>query len=243
MNCRIALIQTDFEFGALEKNLKLAENRIVCAAENGAKVVLLPESFNRGYRISSMEQLLVWAEDRDGVTLRAMTALAKKLGIYLLAPLFLKKNEQVSNSAVLISDTGSVLGEYKKVNLVPGKEKELLHAGTSFPVFETKYGKIGILLCNDLSCPEPFLALREEGVNIIFLSAAWRYKREKPDWWDDWIKTRARDCKAAIAAVNRVGYSSEDVFYGHSRIVDSSGTIIASSDFPEECIVTGDIEL
>ena len=244
MNCRVALIQADFEFGTLDKNLKLAEDRIVRAAENGAELVLLPESFNRGYSICDMEQLLTWAEDEEGLTLGVMKELAKKLGIYLMAPLFLKKeNGQVVNAAVLISDTGNVIGEYDKVNLVPGKEKEQVHAGTSFPVFETKFGKTGILICNDLSQMEPFLALRQAGVQLILLPAAWRYKREKPDWWDDWIKTRARDCKAAIAAVNRIGYVSEDVFYGHSRIVNSSGAIIASSEFQEDCIVAGVVEL
>lgn len=244
MKLTMALIQAEFEFGNLDANLKKAKEKIEAAEKLGANFALLPESFNRGYSSDGMQQMVDWSEALDGRTVTEMAALAQRLGIYLLVPLLVRiPDGTCENTAVLLSDSGEIIGTYAKVNLVSGNEALLLSAGRSYPVFKTKFGKIGIIICNDLASPTPIQMLHDNGAELILLPAAWRFKRDKVGWWDDWLRTRARDYNVVIAAVNHIGQTDDMLFYGASRIVDAQGNVLIASTFPEEDTLIQEIVL
>ena len=93
------------------------------------------------------------AEIEDGPSLTRMRSLAKELSVFILAPILFSTPSGVENSAFLIDDTGTILGHYSKTHPV-GDERTYLQRGTQYPVFETKLGKIGVVICYDVCFPE-----------------------------------------------------------------------------------------
>lgn len=234
MNYKLALIQADFPFGMLSDNLQKAEALIRDAAAQGAVFICLPESFNRGYSGKYTDRLVQWAEPLQGETLARMTALAKELHIYLIAPICAKYEDGTcKNSAFLISDEGAIQGVYDKSHLIPC-EKELFSAGNRYPVFDTKYGRIGILICNDLCFVEPARMLGIQDVDIIFVAAAWRFFEESAHWWEQMLRAHALNNLTMVAAVNRIGAADDLLFAGETLVIDLDGSVIKKLTFPEE---------
>ncbi len=237
----IALAQADFPFGDLCGNLSKAEALVRKASGLGADLILLPESFNRGYSFSGTRQLMDWSEPLDGPTVTAMKKLARALGIHILCPLLIRVSDPIcENTAVLISDSGEIIGTYAKTHLVPGGEADLLHAGGEYPVFSTKFGKIGIMICFDLKFPESALRLCENGAELILVTAAWANRNHR---WNIFLQARAMENAIPIAAVNRVGPVDQAHFGGDSMILDSKGLIVDSAPSVGEKLVIHEIEI
>ncbi len=141
---QVAMIQMASDFLNRKENLAKAEGYIRTAAANGAKLICLPESFDVGYISTRIPEMMAAAENEQGETVLFMKALAKELGVHILAPAFWKSQDgAVENRAYLIDDEGTLLGSYAKTHPV-GDERTLLQRGTQYPVFDTKLGKIGI---------------------------------------------------------------------------------------------------
>lgn len=243
MNFRVALIQAEFPFDDLQGNLQKAEVMVRKAAEKGAQFVCLPESFNLGYSLDNMQRMLKRAETEDGETLQRMESLASELSVFLIAPLFIKdQNEEVRNSAYLISDEGNILGCYSKSHPIGG-EMDMIVSGHEYPVFDTKYCKVGIMICNDLCFGEVARMMGIQGADIIFVPSAWRYFERSVHWWREMARSRALDNMAVVAAVNQVGPADGLFFAGGSRFVMSDGRIAQESRFPMEQILIQDISL
>ena len=169
---KIALIQNFWELGQVEKNVRKAEQKIREAHANGADFICLPEGFNTGYYCYDYETMKAAAEPLDGPTIRRMQALAGELGVHLMAPVMQTAGTGiVENTAVLIDDEGQILGHYSKSHLV-GNEQLHLSRGKSFPVFQTKYGKVGIVICYDICFPETTRILALAGADLILCPSA-----------------------------------------------------------------------
>lgn len=241
MSYRVALVQADFQCGKLAANLEKAEQMIRSAAGQGANIVCLPESFNQGYSGDHMAELVRRAEYEDGGTLRRMCALARELQVYLIAPIFVKyKDGRCNNSAFLISEEGKIIGSYAKTHLIEC-EKGQYEAGTQYPVFETKYGKLGILICNDLCFVESARLLGIRHADIIFVCAAWRFLEDSSHWWEQMLRAHALNNQVFVAAVNRVGPAGDKFFAGESMVVGPDGFIKKKLLFPEERILIQEI--
>ena len=107
----IALVQMIPSFLDREANLRKAEQNLRQAAAQGAKLVCLPESFNLGYDGTRIPDMMAQAETEDGPTLIHMRSLAKELGVYVLSPIFFRRNDGgVENRAFLLDDQGTLLG-------------------------------------------------------------------------------------------------------------------------------------
>lgn len=236
MKLHAALIQADLIFGALEHNLQKLEELIRSAAAQGAELICLPESCNIGYRDSDIRRMAQeMSEPINGVTLTRMKQLARALKIYLIVPLFLRINGGCENAAVLISCMGETVGSYSKTHLT-ASERSWLRAGNEYPVFDTKFGKLGMLICNDVGWPEAARLLAVQGAEILVLPSAWAYFKEVPFWWSVIVRARAMENAVLVAAVNRVGQAWDDStpFCGESTFVDPSGAIKGEMSRTEE---------
>ena len=143
---QIAMLQMDCDLFHVSNNLDKAEKQIREAAAHGAKLICLPEVFNVGYLGTCIPDMMKLAEIEDGPSLTRMRSLAKELSVFILAPILFSTPSGVENSAFLIDDTGTILGHYSKTHPV-GDERTYLQRGTQYPVFETKLGKIGVVIC------------------------------------------------------------------------------------------------
>lgn len=177
----VALVQMDCALLDVEGNLAKAEGLVRKAAAHGAKLICLPEVFNVGYLGSRIQDMAKLAEPEDGPSLKRMSALAKELSVFILAPILFDTPEGVENTAFLIDDEGTILGHYSKTHPV-GDEQKYLHRGTQYPVFDTKLGKLGIVICYDVCFPETTRLLTVAGAEVVLVPAAWRASYYFKEW-------------------------------------------------------------
>ena len=222
----IALVQMRCDFLDVAGNLKRAEARIRAAARHGAKLVCLPEAFLTGYRADRMDAAMAMAEPADGPSATLLAGLAKRHGIWLLAPFLERTAAGVMNSALLIDGEGRAVGRYSKTHLIPG-ERERLVPGDRLAVWETPLGTIGCLICYDICFPETARRLAEAGAKLLLVPAAWRESDYFTRWWRLNIACRALDNQVCVAAVNQVGPCGEARFAGRSMVCDAEGAVLA----------------
>lgn len=188
-----------------------------------------------------MEELVRSSETESGETLQKMTLLAKELKIYLIAPIFAREADGACyNKAFLISDEGEIVGSYSKTHLIAA-EKGKFKAGNQYPVFDTKYGRIGILICNDLCFVETARMLGIQGAEVIFVPAAWRYFEDSAHWWEQMLCGHALNNQFFVAAANRIGPAEGYSFAGETMVVGPNGFVYKKLLFPEERVLVQEI--
>ena len=240
---KLALIQMDCEFLNVDANLEKAEKRIREAKANDADMVCLPEAFNTGYYCFNYLAMCELAEPLDGKSITAMRKLARELDVYILAPILYSVEEGVvENTAVLISGSGEILGTYSKTHLF-GDETLYIKRGNRYPVFNTKFGPVGILICYDLCFPETATILANRGAGVIICPAAWRGGSYLKEWLDIDVAARALDNTLFVALLNRVGALPNAPFCGGTQVVGPTGKLLQSCSFDEEEILYQEIDL
>jgi predicted amidohydrolase len=233
----------DCAFLEIEKNVSKAAAIIEEASASGANMICLPECFNTGYLAGDIAGMMKHAETVDGPTVSKMRRLAKDKKVYLVAPIVLREStDEILNSAVFINDTGEIEGIFSKTHPV-GDERKLLRRGTAYPVWNTRYGKIGILICYDICFPETARILALKGAELVFVPAAWRASYYFGEWWDLNIACRALDNLYYIAAVNRCGQCGKEIFAGKTQLASPVGEILYSCDTETEKILYQDIDI
>lgn len=241
----ISVIQLENEPRKKAENLDKAESLVREAAGRGAKIICLPELFVTGYNLKVFgEELYDMAEDLDGPSVARMRALAKELSVYIVAPIAMRKRgvRQLENCAVFIDDEGDVAGTYSKNHLF-GDEPEFFTSNGKYPVFETKYGRVGIMICADNNFPEPARILALNGAEIIFMPAAWRVNEK--DIWPLLIRSHACENNVFIAAANTFCRMDDLFLFGDSMIVGPRGNILseAENEGSQALVETVDTEL
>lgn len=237
---KLALVQADFPFLATDDNLKKGVSLCREAADNGAKLVLLPEAFYTGYIGARVEEMLAYAEPLDGPCLSALKKVAKEKNIYVAATILKKAEDGVENTAFMVAPNGELIAEYSKTHLTRW-ERGVLKRGTKYPVFDTPLGRIGMLVCMDISYPEAMGMLRAQGADLILLPAAWKDFDNWRDQWDAFLMIRAMDNGICLAATNRVGPAGEEMFCGHSAVTTPLGKFACMANTTEEVILYQDI--
>ena len=150
-NVKIALVQFQSKLNCPDENMEKACGMIAQAASQGAKIVCFPELFSTGYNLDIVgPKLPETAERLDGPRIAKLCQAAKENGCYVIAPVATEREVKgvYFNSAVLIDDEGHVAGCYDKHHLY-SLERFHFRMGNDIPVFDTKYGKIGIMICYD----------------------------------------------------------------------------------------------
>ncbi len=244
---------------------KTIEN-IKKAADKGANIICLQELFKSTYFCQLADpELFKMAEevDENSTTVTVLRELAAELGIVLIVGLFEKRAPGVYyNAAVVIDADGSYLGKYRKMHIPEDPhyyEKFYFTPGDlGYQVFETKFGKVGVLICWDQWFPEAARLTAMKGAEIIFIPTAIGNLTqefatvERSDVHAAW-ETVQRGHAAAngcyLAAVNRVGYEPDPngkdglQFWGASFISDPYGRIIKQASETEEENLIAEIDL
>jgi predicted amidohydrolase len=233
-----------------DANLRAAEAGVREATARGAKVVALPEVFNwRGDKAEEKKN----AEPLSGRTANLMAALARELGIYLLAGSFLEDIPEVQksyNTSLFFGPDGSQLARYRKIHLfdvaiergVTALESETRQHGEEVVVAETEFGRMGLSICYDLRFPELYRALAGKGAQVIFVPAAFTAFTGEAHW-EPLLRARAIEDQVYIIAPDQIGHNPKSfATYGNSMIVDPWGRIIARApDMP--AVITAEIDL
>lgn len=234
---KIALGQMKINQGEGKENLKKMLGMVEAAAAQGADILCFPELSYTGYALT-VDKLYHLAEPLDGSLIKTFRAWAKTHGIHIIAG-YAELGDipgQMYNSCIFIDDTGNVIGNMRKVNLWKS-EKSKFRGGDSFPVFETKFGKIGLLICYDMEFPEPSRILALKGAKIVFCPALWS-KTAARRWKID-LAGNALFNLMFVAGANTV----DDVCCGSSKIVGPEGEVRAEASKIEEELLFCDIDL
>lgn len=195
------------------KSSSAAENikRFIEAAEKAVPgkvdLILFPEA------TSAVDTGIPYAEVAEpipGPITRQYAELAKRKNAYVVAGMDEREGEAVYNTAVLIDRQGRVAGKYRKV-YIPREEIEVgITPGNDYPVFDTDFGRIGIMICWDSEYPEPARALALQGAEVILL----------PIWDGDKTLVKAR-------AIENHLFLVESSYGSPTQILDPDGKQIA----------------
>jgi predicted amidohydrolase len=199
---RVAGIVLKWIRGDKEANWKRAEPMIREAAARGAKIVVTTECFLDGYAIADksipLEAYRALGEPiPGGPYYKKLAALADELDIHLVAGLLEADGDARYNTAVLIGPDGKLLGKYHKQEL--GHEDGRNKAGDSCPVFDTPWGRAGILICADRTKPELAKRFRENGAQFILVPSGGMYG---PKENDPIVQARSKENGIPIAFVH-----------------------------------------
>ena len=202
--------------------------------------VILPEMFCCPYQT---ENFPVYAEEEGGPVWQQLSAYAKQYGIYLIGGSMPEKDAEgnVYNTSYVFDREGKQIGKHRKVHLfdidVKGgqtfKESDTLTAGDRDTVFDTEFGKMGVMLCFDIRFPELSRMMVNDGAKVIFVPAAFNMTTG-PAHWELSFRTRALDNQiymvgCAPARDMAAGYIS----WGHSIVTNPWGRVIDMLDEKE----------
>jgi N-carbamoylputrescine amidase len=242
----------------LKKTLALTEQ----AAKKGAKIICTQELFRSQYFCQCEDHAYFdLAEPIPGPSSVAFQKIAKKYGVVIIASLFEKRASGLyHNTAVIIDADGSLLGIYRKMHIPDDPlfyEKFYFTPGdTGFKAWQTKYGKIGVLICWDQWYPEGARLTALQGAEILFYPTAigW-HPKEKVEYgvnqhgaWETIQRSHAVANGCYVASINRIGLEQPIggdglEFWGQSFVAGTSGEILAKASVDKEEILIVPIEL
>jgi N-carbamoylputrescine amidase len=238
-------------------NLKKAIARIGEAAKKGARIVCLQELFRSRYFCQTEDiELFKLAETIPGPSTEALSKVARQKKIVIIASLFEKRAAGVyHNTAVIIDANGKVVGRYRKMHIPDDPlyyEKFYFTPGDlGFQTHETKYGKVGALVCWDQWFPEAARLTALSGAQFIFYPTAigWlpdekaEMNQAQHSAWETIQRAHAIANGLYVIVVNRVGREGKLNFWGQSFVADPFGRIIAKASADKEEVLVVECDL
>ena len=235
---KIALVQLEIALGQPGENLSRLHAQLAEANRGGAQMALLPELWSTGYDLERASEL---ASEPNSSTFAEMSQLARDFSLYLCGSVLESSGGRYFNTQVLYSPHGDLLAAYRKIHLFGlMREPEFLTPGTKPVVADLPWGKAGLSICYDLRFAEIFRTYAFQGAQLILLSAEWPHPRLSH--WRSLLIARAIENQSFVAACNTVGAGNENVFCGHSMIIDPWGEVLVEAD-EAPAVVFAEIDL
>jgi N-carbamoylputrescine amidase len=240
-----------------EDNFAKAMKRIAAAANQGAQIVCLQELFRSRYFCQSENHRnFKLAEPIPGPTTEALSALAGARQIVIVASVFERRAAGIyHNTAVIIDADGSIAGIYRKMHIPDDPlyyEKFYFTPGDlGFPSFQTRYARVGALVCWDQWFPEGARSAALSGAQILIYPTAIGWIPNEPklvagqqrDAWELIQRSHAVANGVYVASVNRVGREGRIKFWGNSFVAGPFGEIIAQAGGDREEILLANCDL
>lgn len=236
---RVAIAQLS---STKDKNLNLekAKEYIQKAKEKGADIVVLPEL----YMVYTSDTLGTkpsdFAEPLDGPFVTGLSEAAKKSEVYVICGVFESTPEEENrayNTTVTIDDSGKLINAYRKTHLYDAfshkESDEIIPGSEPNPVVETKFGRLGIMVCYELRFPEISRSLALKEADYLVTPSGWVAGNMKEEHWETLLRARAIENTSHIIASNQVG----NIFTGRSMILDPMGVIIGDAGEEETILI------
>lgn len=250
---------------SVEENIAKADKMVRKAASEGAKIILLPELFERQYfcQERNYDYYLYARSLEEDEAVNHFRKVAAELEVVLPISFYEKDVNVFYNTTAVIDADGSVLGIYRKTHIPDDhyyQEKFYFTPGdTGFKVWDTRYGKIGVGICWDQWFPETARGMAVQGAEILFYPTAIGSEPilevDSMPHWRRCMQGHAACNVIPVVAANRIGeeyvepsdenggQKSSLVFYGSSFVTDSTGEIVMQASRDKEEIVYGESDL
>ncbi len=228
---RITVVQTDPKLGAVQENLRGIVQAIAGAP---GRLVVFPECALSGYGFGSAEEGLAHAQPIPGPATEAVAEACRRANAHVVFGLLERDGDRLYNSAALVGPAG-LIGRYRKMHLpYLGVDRFATRGDQGFPVFATPVGRLGILICYDLSFPEAARSLKLGGAQVLIVPTNWpeaaRVSCEHSP------PVRSQENHFHVVTANRVGSESGFTFRGGSSIHDCDGRLLARATSGAESI-------
>ncbi|MBI4286436.1 MAG: carbon-nitrogen hydrolase family protein [Chloroflexi bacterium] len=231
----VSVVNFHSVWGDKAANLAKIKAMATEAAQAGTDIIAFPELALSGYECGEESRHLnqqcamhrAAAETIPGPSTLELARLARELDLYILVgmPEEGEIKPQVHNSVAVVGPEG-VLGKYRKITLSPFPiwcERACFHRGNELPVFETRFGPIGVQICADFwTMPELSRILRLKGARLILNCSASAVGPGRIDSMTYQTASRGKENEVYAASANLVGTEQTMSFYGHSTIAGPS---------------------
>ncbi len=210
--------------------LRAIEQAISQAADAGADLLVLPECAYPAYLIGSPEQYRRADIMPSDELLVQLARWARKQQLHLVCGFVEDMGTHLFNAAALIDDQGQHLGTYRKSFLWAG-DNDWFKAGDQVAAVQTRWGRLGMVICADTRAPEIIARLVMDGAQMIAMPTCWinvaadrgGFENPQPEFL---ISSRAREFELPFVCANKFGMESPQVGYcGRSLIVDAAGGV------------------
>jgi predicted amidohydrolase len=199
------------------ENLEKFARLVAEAAARKADIVCLPEEATL---VGTGLNYISASEPVPGPSTRFLGELARKYHLYIVAGILERAGDIVYNTAVLINRNGELAGKYRKICLPEEEIDGGISPGKELPVFDTDFGRIGMMICWDVSFPAVSATLARQGAEVILM----------PIWGGSAALTRARAIENQVYLVS----SSYDMI---SAVFDPQGTVLKETTKEDPVVV------
>lgn len=231
----------------LEKHLPFIDE----AGEKGVQILCFQEIFNTPYFCPGQDsKWYASAETVPGPTTDLMSDYTKKYQMVIIVPVYEKDGEGILyNTAAVIDADGKYLGKYRKHHIPQTGgfwEKFFFKPGNlGYPVFQTKYAKVGVYICYDRHFPEGARALGLNGAEIVYNPSATTVGQSQ-NLWKLEQPAHAVANGYFMGCINRVGIEKPwnlGRFYGTSYFVNPMGDIFATASEDQDELLIADLDM
>lgn len=236
---RVAAIQFNPLLGEKARNIECLLALVEEAAQQDARLIVLPEMATTGYCWVSREEIAPYVEPIPGPTTERFQELAARYNCYIA--LGLPELDVTSgvyyNSLALVGPTG-LIGTYRKIHSYIAEPRWARDGDQGFPIWETPLGRLSGAICMDAMYFESTRLAALHGADVILFPTNWLEEHSPSSWW----MARALENGVYIIAANRSDVERGAEFSGGSCILDPDGSIQAFLDTGEG-IVYGEVDL
>ena len=226
----------------LNKNIKLIKE----AANHNADMILFPEvqltEFFPQYKGKDVEKYLIKIDSKE---VRQLQEASRKNSIISIPNIYLEENRKPYDASLFIGTNGKIQGIQKMVHVAQAEkfyeQDYYTPSDDGFKVFDTIYGKIGIVVCFDRHYTESIRTEMLMGADLIVIPTV-NTKAEPSEMFEWELRVQAFQNSVAIAMCNRVGTEGQMDFSGESIVIDAKGNVVAKAK-DEEQILYADIDL
>lgn len=243
MNLTAALLQVKPRLGRLDDNLQMIREKLDAAIKSGAQLAVLPELSLTGYFLKDLVPEV--AISMDSAEIMELSRISRHIS-FAIGFVEVTRDFHFYNSAAWFED-GELKHLHRKVYLPTYglfDEQRYLARGDRFRAFDTKFGRVGLLVCEDMwHLSAPYLLAMDGAATIVCLSSSPGRGVSGDELgtassWRNLTQSTARFLTCRVLYSNRVGYEDGVAFWGGSHAVSPSGDIIATADeFEEQTIL------
>lgn len=234
---RVAVAQVGATAGALDRNFEATLEQIGVASRLGHDLVVFPECHLTGYLFDDPHRTRAAAIDLADPRMTRLVDACRRSGVMATVGFLEHDGDHVYNSAALLDGRG-VVGHYRKQHLPHLGADRFVAAGTDRGprVFDTRIGRVGLMICFDLRFPESARVLALDGADVIAMPTAWPSSAHLLA--EHFTRVRAAENLVYLAVADRGDVENGTAYLGGSQIVAPSGEVLVRADRPEGVFAT-----
>ena len=248
---RLAIAQIDTVLGDVEANLKKHLARIDEAVHAKADLVVFPELSLTGYALQDLTAAVARRPEADDPIFQSLLQASQRIDL-LVGFVEADERHRIFNSAAYLSQ-GEILSVHRKVYLPTYglfDESRFFAWGDSIRAFDTRFGRLGVLICEDFWHASPPYLLWLDGADLLlFISASpgrgldTGKALESARWVEHVAQAYASLFTTFVTNVGRVGFEDGLGFWGGSVVFDPHGELVARGPYHEESLLIAELDL